>query len=200
MNRTLIGDCRLILTQLIAEGVRVNCVITSPPYFGLRDYGTAQWEGGSEECDHSSMRRNHTDEKQASSSGTSRDPIRANCRLCGARRIDAQIGLEPTLDAYMQTMVEVFRLVRELLADDGTLWLNMGDSYSGSWGAQSRGNGHNSPVSTDQIEAAPKITQTGSAWRTGLKPKEPLRRALARGFRPSGRRLVSEARPHLGEA
>jgi DNA modification methylase len=55
---------------------------------------------------------------------------RNSCAKCGARRIDAQIGLEPTLDAYVQTMVEVFRLVREVLADDGTVWLNMGDSYA----------------------------------------------------------------------
>jgi len=53
------------------------------------------------------------------------------CRKCGATRIDSQIGIEPTPEAYVARMVEVFREVRRVLRDDGTLWLNLGDSYSG---------------------------------------------------------------------
>lgn len=75
-------DCRLALPMLVEPG-SVNCCVTSPPYFGLRDYG-------------------HSD----------------------------QIGLEPTPDEFVAAMVEVFRLVRDALADDGTLWLNLGDSYA----------------------------------------------------------------------
>ncbi len=66
----------------------VQCVVTSPPYWGLRDYG-----------------------------------------------VEGQIGLEPTPEAYVEKMVEVFREVRRVLRDDGTLWLNLGDSYNGSGGA-----------------------------------------------------------------
>ena len=56
------------------------------------------------------------------------------CGKCGAVRIDEQLGLEKTLDAYIATMVQVFREVHRVLRDDGTLWLNIGDSYAGSWG------------------------------------------------------------------
>lgn len=76
------GDCRDILNLCIAEK-SVQCCVTSPPYFGLRDYGNA-----------------------------------------------AQIGLEPTPDEYVAKMVEVFRAVRNVLKDNGTLWLNLGDSYA----------------------------------------------------------------------
>jgi DNA modification methylase len=78
------GDCRAILPTL--EAGSVQCCVTSPPYYGLRDYG-----------------------------------------------VDGQIGLEPTPDEYVAEMVAVFREVRRVLRDDGTLWLNIGDSvYSGN--------------------------------------------------------------------
>jgi DNA modification methylase len=83
MNKTIFGDCRESLRQLAAYGVRVQTCVTSPPYYGLRDYG-----------------------------------------------VDGQLGLEQTPDEYIANMVEVFRCVRDVLADDGTLWLNIGDSYS----------------------------------------------------------------------
>lgn len=79
------GDCRQILPELSAQGVKVQTCITSPPYYGLRD--------------------------------------------CGCT---GQIGLEPTVNEYVGNLVEAFRLVRDVLADNGTLWLNMGDSYAGS--------------------------------------------------------------------
>ena len=73
------------MRELIAQGVKVQMCVTSPPYFGLRDYGH-----------------------------------------------DGQLGLEATPTEYVVAMVEVFALVHELLADDGVLWLNLGDSYTGS--------------------------------------------------------------------
>lgn len=75
------GDCRDVLGSL-ADG-SINCCVTSPPYFGLRDYG-----------------------------------------------VEGQLGLEPTPDEFVSAMVEVFREVRRVLRDDGTLWLNLGDSYA----------------------------------------------------------------------
>ncbi len=57
-----------------------------------------------------------------------------DCQKCGARRIDAQLGLESTPELYVQKMVEIFREVKRVLREDGTLWLNLGSSYAGSWG------------------------------------------------------------------
>src|SRR3990167_4850903 len=82
-SRIIIGDCRAVLPTLEAGSVQ-TCV-TSPPYWGLRDYGHP-----------------------------------------------GQLGLEKTPEEYVSNMVEVFRLVRDLLSDDGTLWLNLGSSYFGS--------------------------------------------------------------------
>jgi DNA modification methylase len=85
----LVGDCRQILAQMPDQSVH-TCV-TSPPYFGLRDYG-----------------------------------------------VDGQIGLEQTPEAYVAEMVAVFREVRRVLRDDGTLWLNLGDSYAGAGGLKKK--------------------------------------------------------------
>src|SRR6202007_2136663 len=93
--------------------------------------------------------------------------------------VDGQIGLEDTPAAFVAEMVGVFREVRRVLRDDGTLWVNLGDSYAGSWGAQSRGSETpgtlqgSSMLSARQIDAHPKRTQTGSLKNTpGLKPKD----------------------------
>lgn len=83
MNQVIFGDCRDTMRDLKALGVRVQCCVTSPPYYGLRDYGHP-----------------------------------------------GQIGLEKTPAEYVAALVEVFDGVRELLADDGVLWLNLGDSYA----------------------------------------------------------------------
>jgi DNA modification methylase len=61
-------------------------------------------------------------------------PTEGTCGKCGATRIDRQMGLEPTPDEFVAGMVEVFREVRRVLRDDGTLWLNIGDSYAGGKG------------------------------------------------------------------
>lgn len=126
------GDCRDVMRDLIAAGVRVQCIVTSPPYWGLRDYGVA-----------------------------------------------GQLGLEPTLREFLDNMVEVFDLCRELLADDGTLWLNMGDAYAGSWGAQGRPQGMGemtgrSVASARQIGASPRFgSGTGTrGHELGLKSKD----------------------------
>lgn len=84
--QVLIGDC--IEQMQTLESQSVNSVVTSPPYYALRDYGE-----------------------------------------------DGQIGLEPTLGEYIEKMVEVFREVHRVLRDDGTVWLNVGDSYNGTGGA-----------------------------------------------------------------
>ena len=98
----------------------VHTCVTSPPYFGLRDYGS-----------------------------------------------DGQIGLEPTPEEYVTKMVEVFREVWRVLRDEGTVWLNLGDSYAGG------GRGGSTDSST---LGGGKANQDASAFRIGsmggLKPKD----------------------------
>lgn len=178
----------------LRDGV-VQCVVTSPPYFGLRDYGTAEWDGGDPGCKHVGRPKPRQDTtgsgvnkgRFAETRGTQEGkraysiPVREQCK-CGARRIDRQIGLEETPADYVRALVGVFREVRRVMKDDGTLWLNLGDSYAGFWGAQSRGNitGEDksrlqgtSPLSARQIQAAPKGTNTGSLKNTpGIKNKD----------------------------
>lgn len=125
--RILTGDCRDVLKTLPDESV--HCVVTSPPYWGLRDYGTGK----------------------------------------------SGIGLEASLGEHLDELTGVFAEIRRVLRADGTLWLNYGDAYAGSWGAQSRGEapGPASSLSGGQVHAAPKATQTGSLKRTpGLKQKD----------------------------
>lgn len=83
MNLIEFGDCRETMMRWASQGIKAQTCVTSPPYFGLRDYGH-----------------------------------------------EGQIGLEETPEQYIAAMVDVFRCVRDVLADDGTLWLNIGDSYA----------------------------------------------------------------------
>lgn len=111
------GDSRLVLPSLPAQSV--NCVVTSPPYYGLRDYDES-----------------------------------------------AQIGLEKTPGEYVSELVKVFREVRRVLRDDGTVWLNLGDSYAndGKWGGSTGGR---------HVLALHGDTSIGRGRKfTGLKPKD----------------------------
>ena len=95
MNLIEFGDCRETMREWARQGVKAQTCVTSPPYYGLRDYGH-----------------------------------------------EGQIGLEETPEQYIQAMVEVFRCVWDVLEDNGTLWLNIGDSYysntKGSGGASEK--------------------------------------------------------------
>jgi DNA modification methylase len=82
MNLIELGDCRVILENWAKNGVKAQMCVTSPPYFGLRDYGN-----------------------------------------------EKQIGLEKTSEQYIKSITEIFSKVRDVLSDNGTLWLNIGDSY-----------------------------------------------------------------------
>jgi DNA modification methylase len=133
--KILQGDAPEVLKTLPDQSV--HCIVTSPPYWGLRDYGTGTWEGGDEGCNH--YRDNKGDNRPAGRQevrGGAGDAIyRDTCRKCGAVRVDKQIGLEETIEEYVEKLVEVFREARRVLRDDGTIWLNLGDSYAGSGGA-----------------------------------------------------------------
>jgi len=121
------------------QGIKAQTCVTSPPYYGLRDYGTAKWEGGDADCEHSiSMPTKWNDPKRGTSvlrpETAHRGGSSTNCHKCGATRIDSQLGLEETPEQYIDAMVEVFRCVWDVLEDNGTLWLNIGDSYCNSNG------------------------------------------------------------------
>lgn len=134
MIRQLVGDVRVQLPTL--PDASVQCVVTSPPYWGLRDYGTAQWVGGQEGCAHAPSSRQGKTGQRADRTFTAHEPFRDICGHCGAARVDPQLGLERTPDEYVHNLVSVFREVRRVLRDDGTLWLNLGDSYVSGTGAQ----------------------------------------------------------------
>ena len=135
MNKIIFGDCRKTMRELAKDGIKVQMCVTSPPYFGLRDYGTSSWEGGDADCKHSiSMPTKWNDPKRGTSvlrpEVSHRGGDSSHCHLCGAKRVDLQIGLEETPEQYIEAMVEVFRCVKDILADDGVLWVNIGDSYA----------------------------------------------------------------------
>jgi DNA modification methylase len=173
------GDVLDVLRQ-IPDGV-VQCVVTSPPYWGLRDYGTAEWEGGNPNCDHRQeairIRRNLAEAANACDGGNRKAenrsdkdalglPHRDICAKCGARRIDQQIGLEDTPEEYVARLVEVFREVRRVLREDGVCWVNLGDSYANDtkWGGASGGKNYTS--------AAGGYVGQREKRDTGLKPKD----------------------------
>ena len=159
-SKILVGDVLVMLGTL--EDASVDCVVTSPPYWGLRDYQTASWNGGDEECEHtvshySDHLKPHVDR-----------PFRGDrslCLKCGAVRVDNQIGLEPTLAEFVATMVKVFGEVARVLKPSGTVWLNLGDSYT-SGGRKSYNPGASALHPAQQKGMArPEVPN-------GLKPKD----------------------------
>ncbi len=127
MLTILTGDALEQLRTLPTESVQ--CCCTSPPYWGLRDYGTAAWKGGVNGCDHAAPIESGAN---GNKSNSQTHPGRfVDCK-CGAKRIDSQLGLEKTPEEYVAKMIEVFREVRRVLRPDGTVWLNLGDSYAGT--------------------------------------------------------------------
>lgn len=138
LNRCHFGDVRDVLRQMAAAGVKVNCIVTSPPYWGLRSY----------------LPEGHPDKPR-------------------------EIGSEPTLGEFIATLTDVFQLAREVLADDGTCFVNMGDAYAGSWGAQGRQGeggqvaGRSACAERQAAAAQRRKSNTGSLDRVeGLKNKD----------------------------
>lgn len=129
--------------QMLADK-SVHMIVTSPPYYGLRAYGTdPQVWGGDPNCEHEwgevhppGYRESDTNPGPLQHEGNKgREKLTSNvCSKCGAWR--GELGLEPTPEMYIQHLTMIFREARRVLRDDGTLWVNIGDSYAGSWGAQ----------------------------------------------------------------
>lgn len=148
--RVLLGDA-LEQLRTLPDG-SVQCAVTSPPYMGLRDYGVPPtiW-GGDSVCEHwwaarlvrtestPSIRWQHLEggagHNRHAAAGIDPDDRRefgavatGFCVRCGAWK--GCLGFEPTPDLYVQHLVTIFREVRRVLRNDGTLWLNLGDSYA----------------------------------------------------------------------
>lgn len=119
--RILVGDALERLRDLPEESV--HTVVTSPPYWGLRDYG-----------------------------------------------VEGQIGLEAEPEAFVGRLVEVFRELRRVIRSDGTLWLNIGDSYAGSWGGRGR-SGDGTPMSPSSL-AAQQIARSARQKRAPTLPRK----------------------------
>jgi len=136
MINILHGDCIESLKSL--EDQSINTCITSPPYWGLRDYGTAEWDGGDINCDH--VANPNATKKMGNEEFNKNRPSREStktkgyyekeCPKCGAVRKDNQLGMEDTPEEFTENIVKVFREIKRVLRDDGTVWLNLGDSYS----------------------------------------------------------------------
>jgi len=134
------GDAREVLAQLPAESVQ--CCVTSPPYWALRQYQGAMdsiW-GGRQDCEHEwgiELPAHHLWQVEQTLSGAvtgvAAGQTRAagrHCSLCGAWR--GQFGAEPTVELYVSHTVEILRLIKRVLRKDGVCWWNIGDSYCGS--------------------------------------------------------------------
>ena len=162
------GDWQDVLKSLPAASV--HCCVTSPPYWGLRDYGTATWEGGDAECEHAAPKTGGGVKGGALVGTGNRDgysadgQYRAICLKCGARRIDRQLGLEPTPSEYVAKLVAGFREVRRVLRDDATCWINLGDSYASQGGERTEGS-HDGATGRGTAPG-PRINAPG------LKPKD----------------------------
>lgn len=132
--KLICGDALEVLKGMESESV--DCCITSPPYWGLRDYGTAQWEGGNPTCDHkTAKKRSRYDYSLATSpiqdgerTGTDAPKWKDICPTCGAKKIDNQLGLEKTPEEYTAKIVEVFKEVKRVLKKEGKITV-VGDIY-----------------------------------------------------------------------
>jgi DNA modification methylase len=123
MNTIEFGDCRDTMQKWKEQGIKAQTCVTSPPYYGLRDYGH-----------------------------------------------EGQIGLEETPEEYIKAMVEVFRCVWDVLEDDGTLWLNIGDSYANNTSAGDKTFGNPEFNKNRPSRAATKTAS--KSVPNGCKPKD----------------------------
>lgn len=172
--RIIVADVLDGLRQLEPESVQ--CVVTSPPYWGLRDYGTDPWVGGDPACTH---RDGMAQPPQTIGSGANPYPgggahrggDASVCASCGATRTVRQIGLERTPAEYVDRLAAVFAAVWRVLRPDGTLWLNLGDCYNAYNGGSGPGSG---PVDGPSERSAqrPQLPTGYGIRDRGLKPKD----------------------------
>jgi DNA modification methylase len=167
------------------ESESVDCVVSSPPYFGLRDYGTGTWEGGDPNCPHKRLTKISKNTATGHAGMYEQGHVvgdaiyKQTCPECGAKRIDEQFGLEETLEEYIEKTVLLFEELRRVLKPQGTVWWNLGDSYankSSAWG----GRGNNSILNNTGLKDKQR---RNTIIPEGLKAKDlmmiPARVAIA---------------------
>ncbi len=162
----LIGDVTERLRDLPDESVHM--VVTSPPYWNLRSYHTAEWTGGDPECKHIPKTAPVTTSTLgglvANANHAQHRQVGDVCPDCGAiKGEDRQIGLEETPQAYVDKLVLVFREIRRVLRSDGTVWLNLGDSYAAQRGSGTTSDPRNDGRVRNERSGKPPV---------GLKPKD----------------------------
>ena len=167
MNRQIFqGDVIEQLAQF-PDG-SIDCIISSPPYWGLRDYGTGKWVGGDPKCDHSAIRHKTREERgglskvQSGNQGGFGDENKwtsDNCPTCGAIREDNQLGLEPDFHDYLNKMQTIMDELKRILKNTGTCWINLGDTYSGS----GKGAGYDGAKESWRFDKKPEINETITA-------------------------------------
>lgn len=161
-----VGDALEVMATL--PSASVDCVVTSPPQWGLRDYGTANWVGGDSQCRHTLGTTPHQ-RRTAKSSKKGGVPGDATCRRCGATSTDKQYGLEGTLEEYIENLRKIAAEAWRLLCPDGTFWLNLRDNYS----YQSNGTGrHQDDSNGDPSDRVRHKSLMGIPWRTALRLQE----------------------------
>lgn len=165
-NSVIFGDALSVIKNIPDNSI--DSIITSPPYWGLRNYGTNPqiWDGDIN-CKHiwgnslskktSNNFNNNFNERYGNSPGQRKQEKSSYgkidqgnfCQVCGAWR--GELGLEPTFDLYINHLCEIFDEIKRVLKKEGTCWVNIGDTYAGGNGNTSDyGRGPNSciPVST----------------------------------------------------
>lgn len=179
-NTIIVGDALTELKKLPDESI--DCVMTSPPYWSLRDYGTATWEGGKDSCDHLAPPKggkkrsglNQPKDGDGNLSGRNQNStfqFTDKCGKCGAVRKDQQLGLEPDFRDYIKDLCDIFDEVKRVLKKTGTCWVNLGDTYS-STAQGTYGEAAKFPGQTEEQRNSP-AGQARKNYRpfTGLPPK-----------------------------
>ncbi len=183
VNKVIVGDCKDVMQGWPDECI--DLVVTSPPYWGLRDYGdeTVKVWGSDPECEHDfslsappPRKRSKNDivdedSKQATYKNTSSayNSVESNfCVKCGAWR--GGLGMEPHPQLFIDHLVEIFREVKRVLKPSGTFWLNLGDTYFGGGGGN-YGSGKSITSKKPHIPNFLNRIKTDSAW---LQPKQKL--------------------------
>ncbi|MDE2107319.1 MAG: site-specific DNA-methyltransferase [Patescibacteria group bacterium] len=172
----LIGSALDRLRELPSDSV--HCCVTSPPYFGLRSYGTPpQIWGGDPSCPHEwgEVGRSHHPGQVPDGKAVHHENAVGQtagsgqfCLRCSAWRGD--LGLEPSPGLYIEHLVAIFREVRRVLRPDGTLWLNIGDSYAGYWGEKYAHKPFGADRMPDESTPPHKASPDWKVW--GVKPKD----------------------------
>jgi site-specific DNA-methyltransferase (cytosine-N4-specific) len=174
------GDAVEVLRGLPDDAA--DCVVTSPPYWGLRDYGTGTWSGGDPGCAHAV---GHASPAAQSAPSAPRDPhspppsggASRTCRRCRALREDRQYGLEAIPQDYIDNLRGVFAELRRVLTATGTVWLNLGDSYSATPPGRARDPMRTSTLAPNSHRALQRLrdsVQSAGVDRTKALPRKNL--------------------------